>query len=246
MKNKYIYLPLCLLGLLIPSLQAQIVSVAAGSGFNIKAGTVVGAAGLDLTPSADFSITSSLSRSTVANNPSNTTTINRSYQFETTTAAYTGDIKINYEDTELNGLAKSDLKLLYNDGSVWTFDNSSVNNVNANFVSTTISAKTLNELTLGRISVDLGVPELSIVSQFNVIAFANPFSYTFKLGVTTTSAERVKVSVYDAAGRLIEQLQANLSEIENQEIGNDYPSGVYNVIVNQGADSKTVRVIKNR
>jgi hypothetical protein len=50
--------------------------------------------------------------------------------------------------------------------------------------------------------------------------------------------------VYDATGRLIEQRNTDISEIANQEIGNDYPSGVYNIIVNQGSDSKTLKVIK--
>jgi hypothetical protein len=32
--------------------------------------------------------------------------------------------------------------------------------------------------------------------------------------------------------------------MNNQEVGNSYPSGVYNVIVTQGEEMKTLRVIK--
>jgi hypothetical protein len=42
-------------------------------------------------------------------------------------------------------------------------------------------------------------------------------------------------------GRLIEQRQAASKSVE---IGNNYPTGVYNVIVNQGENTKTIRVIK--
>jgi hypothetical protein len=42
-------------------------------------------------------------------------------------------------------------------------------------------------------------------------------------------------------GRLIEQRQAVSKSVE---IGSNYSSGIYNVIVNQGDDTKTVRLIK--
>jgi hypothetical protein len=49
------------------------------------------------------------------------------------------------------------------------------------------------------------------------------------------------VQVYDMTGRLIEQRQAVSKSVE---IGSNYPTGIYNVIVNQGDDTKTVRLIK--
>jgi len=45
-------------------------------------------------------------------------------------------------------------------------------------------------------------------------------------------------------GRLLEKHQENVSEINTLKIGNNYPAGVYNVIVTQGLEVKTVRVIK--
>jgi hypothetical protein len=83
-----------------------------------------------------------------------------------------------------------------------------------------------------------------MVAKFSAMAYPNPFAENFKLGVTTTSLERVNVSVYDVTGRFIEERNTDVSEIANQEIGDNYPSGVYNIIVNQGSDSKTLRVIK--
>jgi len=49
------------------------------------------------------------------------------------------------------------------------------------------------------------------------------------------------VQVYDMTGRLIEQRQVESNSVE---IGNNYPTGVYNVIVNQAENTKTLRVIK--
>jgi hypothetical protein len=43
-------------------------------------------------------------------------------------------------------------------------------------------------------------------------------------------------------GRFIEQRQVQQSE--NIEIGNNYPSGIYSIIVTQGEQVKTLRVIK--
>ena len=153
MKKTILSFLLCLLGFLSKELQAQELSVASGSGFNIKAGTVVSTAGLDLTPSNDFSLTSSLSRTSVVSNSTTIAHIKRSYQFGATTTAYSGLVKINYQDSELNGLIETDLKMLHNNGSTWNIENSSTNNATDNYVLTTLTSKSLNELTLGNCTV---------------------------------------------------------------------------------------------
>jgi ubiquitin len=141
------------LHLVIRRLNINIISVVSDSGFNVKAGTEIAADGLDLTPSEDFSLDTSLSRSTTVSNATSVPQIDRSYQFSPTTAAYSGTIKLNYQDSELKGLTESNLKLLYHDGTQWASDNSSTNNDTDNFVSATFSAKTLNELSLGNCTV---------------------------------------------------------------------------------------------
>jgi hypothetical protein len=45
-------------------------------------------------------------------------------------------------------------------------------------------------------------------------------------------------------GRLIEQRDVNVSDMETTTIGNNYPSGVYNVVVGQEDNLQTVRVVK--
>jgi hypothetical protein len=81
-------------------------------------------------------------------------------------------------------------------------------------------------------------------TSFAVVSYPNPFSNNFNLDVTSSSSEKVSVVVYDMIGRLLEKHLENVSEINTLEIGTNYPAGVYNVIVTQGLEVKTVRVIK--
>jgi hypothetical protein len=59
-----------------------------------------------------------------------------------------------------------------------------------------------------------------------------------------SSKAAVDFKVYDMLGRLIESHQWDAEQGNEQEIGNLYPSGVYNIILNQGENVKTLRVIK--
>ena len=45
-------------------------------------------------------------------------------------------------------------------------------------------------------------------------------------------------------GKLVESRILETTEVEGFEVGANYPSGVYNVIVSQGDTVKTLRVIK--
>jgi hypothetical protein len=81
-------------------------------------------------------------------------------------------------------------------------------------------------------------------SSFAVVSYPNPFTNNFNLDVTSSSSEKVSVVVYDMIGRMLEKHLENVSEINSLAIGNNYPTGVYNVIVTQGLEVKTVRVIK--
>ena len=72
----------------------------------------------------------------------------------------------------------------------------------------------------------------------------NPYSENFKVNVTTSNEDKVKLSVYDMTGRLVEAFEVNPSDLINFQVGDQYPSGVYNLIVTQGDEVKTLRVIK--
>ena len=71
--------------------------------------------------------------------------------------------------------------------------------------------------------------------EFNVIAYPNPSSSEFTLETSEKGA--INAKVYDMQGRLVENANST-------QVGSSLAPGVYNVIVSQGANTKSVRVIK--
>src|SRR5690606_17118185 len=80
--------------------------------------------------------------------------------------------------------------------------------------------------------------------EFNAVAYPNPYSEGFNIDITTSNSDQVSVKVFDMAGRLLEDRTATVSQTETVTLGERYPAGVYNVIVTQNDDVKTLRVIK--
>ena len=86
--------------------------------------------------------------------------------------------------------------------------------------------------------------ETTVSDIFKAEAYPNPFASAFAIDVTSSGQENVQVMVYDMTGRLIETREAKTADLNTLQIGDRYPSGVYNVIVTQGANVETLRVIK--
>jgi hypothetical protein len=80
--------------------------------------------------------------------------------------------------------------------------------------------------------------------EFKATAYPNPFAENFKLDIKTSSEEALQIKVYDMLGKLIDNQILQTTEVEGFEVGANFPSGVYNVIVSQGDTVKTLRVIK--
>ena len=72
-------------------------------------------------------------------------------------------------------------------------------------------------------------------NEFNVIAYPNPSSDEFT--IEASGKGNIEVQVYDMQGRLVENTHST-------QIGSKLAAGTYNVIVNQGTNTKTLRVIK--
>ena len=79
---------------------------------------------------------------------------------------------------------------------------------------------------------------------FTAVPYPNPYAENFNLNVTSSSDENITITVYDMIGKQIEVRQVLSTEINSIQIGDTYTTGVYNVIVTQGNESKFVRVIK--
>jgi len=82
--------------------------------------------------------------------------------------------------------------------------------------------------------------------RFEVSAYPNPSTSSFKLFVDTMSEQSFTISVYDMIGRLIESHHLSASEANAQEIGNEYQSGVYNIMVSNGETVKTLRLSSDK
>jgi hypothetical protein len=86
--------------------------------------------------------------------------------------------------------------------------------------------------------------DAGIAKDFKAIAYPNPFATSFAIDVRTSNTETVSLTVYDMTGRLLEVREVKAQDVTNYQFGDRYPSGVYNVIVTQGEETRTVRVVK--
>ncbi|MFN3969300.1 beta strand repeat-containing protein [Flavobacterium sp.] len=88
----------------------------------------------------------------------------------------------------------------------------------------------------------LGNPTSQLLSR--VVAYPNPYSQSFKLDIQTNNDADIVIKVYDMIGRLIENQTVGYNDLSQVEIGNGYPSGIYNVSITQEGKAKTLQVIK--
>ena len=80
---------------------------------------------------------------------------------------------------------------------------------------------------------------------FKPVAYPNPFASTFGISLATPSADVVHVMVYDLQGRLIEKQNVFVSQLDSLQIGTNYPSGDYLLVVAQGANIKSSHIHKD-
>jgi hypothetical protein len=85
---------------------------------------------------------------------------------------------------------------------------------------------------------------LAMPTEFAAMALPNPFANNFLIELTTESSSPVSIKVYDMVGRLIDAQESKASNLNSLAIGDQYPSGVYNVVVTQDEEVRTLRVVK--
>ncbi|OYU82799.1 MAG: hypothetical protein CFE24_14145 [Flavobacterium sp. BFFFF2] len=81
-------------------------------------------------------------------------------------------------------------------------------------------------------------------SGLSIKAVPNPIETEFVLTSTSNNQNDVLVTVFDMLGKQVEQFKAKANELENRPLGLSYTSGVYNVVVLQGDEQQTVRIVK--
>lgn len=80
--------------------------------------------------------------------------------------------------------------------------------------------------------------------MFEVSAYPNPFETAFNFNFETPSKSAVTVSVYDMLGRQVENKTIQAEDLATSSIGSNYAAGVYNIIVSQDENTKTLRMVK--
>ncbi|WP_298117220.1 T9SS type A sorting domain-containing protein [Flavobacterium sp.] len=84
----------------------------------------------------------------------------------------------------------------------------------------------------------------TLKNSFDVKVVPNPFSENFEIKVTSPSNEILKIKVFDNLGRLLDDFESTIENLNQSSIGNKYLSGVYNIIIQQNDEVKTLKVIK--
>jgi hypothetical protein len=64
------------------------------------------------------------------------------------------------------------------------------------------------------------------------------------MNVVSQSEEPIAVQITDMVGRIVENHVINSFELSEKEIGEAYPVGVYNVVLTQGSETTTFRIVK--
>ena len=104
--------------------------------------------GLTISPSSDFHLSNTKLSKLGATTNTISSSINRSYLFNTATASFTGSLKITYQDSELNGETENSLGLVLFLGSTWDNQTTTSSDTSSNFIVASVNGKTLKEITL--------------------------------------------------------------------------------------------------
>lgn len=149
-------------------LKAQEIYITPGTAFSLSSNQTFHVNGLSLTPSSSFSLDGiSITKNSSLTNVVGTsaTAVSRFYLFSGNTNSFSGAIKVDYEDSELNGLSESSLEVNVYNGTGWTNITSSTNDANNNYViSNNISGSSLREIGLASSSTPLPVTWLDFIA----------------------------------------------------------------------------------
>ena len=90
----------------------------------------------------------------------------------------------------------------------------------------------------------LATTDFNLTDNSSLISYPNPFSTSFRLSFESASTDDVSLNAYDLTGRVVESHKLNYNDVNNQEFGTNYQSGMYILVLKQGEITKSFRVIK--
>ncbi len=104
--------------------------------------------------------------------------------------------------------------------------------------STATSAKTVNDLSVIKEKTNKSAE----LTPFSVKAYPNPSHNEFSLIVESSSKEKMEVMVYDIFGRMMSHIKNSDDNVIR--FGKELPYGYYIVIVKQGINQETIKLVK--
>lgn len=141
------------------SQNSSLIHVGKAEKMTITAGAILHADGISLKPTEDFSLSDNSLKRVSVSNAKLGNQISRVYQFTNPTAAFTGNLKKDYLDAELNGLAEQSLQLFAFNADKW-YRQATVNDLANNSLSANMT-----KLALGEISSAVFVPDLILTAS---------------------------------------------------------------------------------
>ena len=218
----------------INALTAQILSVAPGTAFAVKAGTKMVAERVDFNFSGNFTLTNNtLNVNLLPNKITGISTMQRMYTFTNTVDNLYGRIGLNYLESELNGIAESDLKFLYNNGTGWVDDYNSIVNTGINLLDG-------GPLNYSKFHAFLGGKYLAAAEVVVVKVYPNPSAAEFNVMVMASGVQEIELRIIDMRGTVIETKKT--SPYQNVKMGRILLSGTYIIRAVQG--NKPIAAIK--
>jgi len=80
--------------------------------------------------------------------------------------------------------------------------------------------------------------------MWKVLFDRNPFEGSFKLSIENEISSNLEVQILNSAGVLISTRSLRIEDLRDAQFGEDLTPGVYLVLVKQGNNRQTLRMIK--
>ena len=212
---------------------SQILTVTDGSSISIYANNSVTIDGLELAPSATYTIAgpNSFDRTSTPIAVGDNSSINRVYTMTDELSDYLGVVSFSYEESELNGITESDLVLEVQDANgVWTDVLPTIDQANNTLTYDFTELISFTAVTASSVNATLSVDPIEINDFVKV--YPNPATdYLF-----IKSSLNYQSTLYNVAGQRIMQSNAKTLNVV------DLPSGVY--LLQLKSETNTISTFK--
>ena len=215
---------------------SQTLTVVDGSSISIDANSSVTIDGLELAPSATYTIAgpNAFDRTSTPIVVGDNSSINRVYTMTEVLSDYLGVVSFSYEESELNGISESDLVLEVQDANgVWTDVLPTIDQANNTLTYDFTELISFTTVTASSVNATLSVDPIKINDFVKV--YPNPATdYLF-----IKSNLNYQSTLYNVAGQRVMQSNAKTLNVV------DLPSGVYLLQLKSENNSiSTFKIIK--